>query len=478
MLEEKLRRFSQTSCYPFHMPGHKRNPDLDFPNPYSIDITEIEGFDNLHQSEGILKEEQEQAALTYGSRQCYFLVNGSTCGILAAISAVTKRGERILVARNCHKAVYHAIELRELAPVYMVPKFTRQGLQGQITAEQVKKELLIYPELRVVVLTSPTYDGILSDIGAIAEEVHKRDGILIVDEAHGAHFGFHPAFPENAVRLGADLVIMSVHKTLPSFTQTALLHICSPRVDRKAVEHFLSIYETSSPSYLLMAGIGRCIRMLQGDIVEKMERYRGLLEEFRQSTKDLRHIRILGAEDFDAEEAYAFDMGKLVISTAHTNWSGQMLKEALYLEYQLQMEMAGGDYVLAMTSICDRPEGFERLSKALHELDMRMEEKRALEEPPFLLVYQEKEVQTPIYEALEADRESVPLQEAAGCTSAAYVSLYPPGIPILIPGEAIPEYLPEAINDCRRMGLEVEGLLEQNRIEVVKSDRIVYNHNV
>ena len=142
------------------------------------------------------------------------------------------------------------------------------------------------------------------------------------------------------------------------------------------------------------------------------------------------------------------------------------------------MEMAGGDYVLAMTSICDRPEGFERLSKALHELDMRMEEKRALEEPPFLLVYQEKEVQTPIYEALEADRESVPLQEAAGCTSAAYVSLYPPGIPILIPGETIPEYLPEAINDCRRMGLEVEGLLEQNRIEVVKSDRIVYNHNV
>lgn len=478
MLEENLRRFSQTSCYPFHMPGHKRNPDLDFPNPYSIDITEIEGFDNLHQSEGILKEEQEQAALTYGSRQCYFLVNGSTCGILAAISAMTKRGERILVARNCHKAVYHAIELRELAPVYLVPKFTRQGLQGQITAEQVKKALLTYPKLRVVVLTSPTYDGILSDIGAIAEEVHKRDGILIVDEAHGAHFGFHPAFPENAVRLGADLVIMSVHKTLPSFTQTALLHICSPRIDRKAVEHFLGIYETSSPSYLLMAGIGRCIRMLQGDIVEKMERYRGLLEEFRQSTKDLRHIRILGAEDFDAEEAYAFDMGKLVISTAHTNWSGQMLKEALYLEYQLQMEMAGGDYVLAMTSICDRPEGFERLSKALHELDMRMEEKRALEEPPFLLVYQEKEVQTPIYEALEADRESVPLQEAAGCTSAAYVSLYPPGIPILIPGETIPEYLPEAINDCRRMGLEVEGLLEQNRIEVVKSDRIVYNHNV
>ena len=181
MLEEKLKMYAKSDIYPFHMPGHKRAV-LDFANPYAIDITEIEGFDNLHHAKGILKEAQEEAAGLYGSRHCYYLVNGSTCGILAAISAAVPRDGRILVARNCHKAVYNAIYLRQLSAEYMYPEQTRWGLQGQITVEQIKQSLEC-SDVKAVVITSPTYDGIVSDVAGIAEVVHRYGIPLIVDEA-------------------------------------------------------------------------------------------------------------------------------------------------------------------------------------------------------------------------------------------------------------------------------------------------------
>ena len=213
MLEQKLNELEQSDIYPFHMPGHKR-AFLPFANPYAIDITEIEGFDNLHHATGILQEAQQKAADLYGAQKTYYLVNGSTCGLLAAISAAVPRGGKILVARNCHKAVYHAMYLRQLVPVYLYPEDTAYGIQGQVTPQMVQKQLKQTPDIRAVVITSPTYDGVVSDIQSIADIVHAYGIPLIVDEAHGAHFGFSPEFPENATRLGADAVIMSVHLSL------------------------------------------------------------------------------------------------------------------------------------------------------------------------------------------------------------------------------------------------------------------------
>ena len=187
MLEEKLRELAQSNRYPFHMPGHKRM--LDGTNPYAIDITEIEDFDNLHHAEGIIKDAEDAAAKMYGAKKAYYLVNGSTCGILAAISASVKRGGKILVARNCHKSVYHAIFLRQLSPEYVYPENTHYGIQGQILVKAIEKKLAECPDIQAVVLTSPTYDGLVSDVKSIAEVVHRRNITLIVDEAHGAHFG-------------------------------------------------------------------------------------------------------------------------------------------------------------------------------------------------------------------------------------------------------------------------------------------------
>ena len=260
-LYEKLKMYGQSDYYGFHMPGHKRNPNLPGDRiPYQIDITEIHGFDDLHHAEGILKEAQENAAAWFHAEETHFLINGSTSGILSAILGTTHRGDTILVARNCHKSVYHAIDMNELNPVYLYPAFDSEAqLNTEISAEDVRTALEKNPKIRAVVIVSPTYDGVVSDVEAIAEAVHEKGIPIIVDEAHGAHFGFHPYFPENSNTKGADLVIHSLHKTLPSLTQTALLHVNGDLVDRRKVKKYLDMLQTSSPSYVLMASIDACV---------------------------------------------------------------------------------------------------------------------------------------------------------------------------------------------------------------------------
>lgn len=466
MLEQKLRELEQSDVYPFHMPGHKR-AFLPFANPYAIDITEIEGFDNLHHATGILQEAQQKAADLYGAKKTYYLVNGSTCGLLAAISAAVPRGEKILMARNCHKAVYHAMYLRQLVPVYLYPEDTAYGIQGQVTPQMVQKQLKQTPDIRAVVITSPTYDGVVSDIKNIADTVHAYGIPLIVDEAHGAHFGFSPEFPENATRLGADAVIMSVHKTLPAFTQTALLHLCSDRIAEKKVAQFLGIYETSSPSYLLMAGIEKSLQIIEKDREMLFAAYSRRLAEFRDKTKNLKTLQVLQPSDFSKQEAFSFDPGKLLILTGNS-MSGQALQEILLREYGLQMEMASGNYVVAMTSIMDTDEGFARLSDALECIDGTVHKKEETGVISPREIYREQKTVMTIDQALDAEQKTIRLEEAAGAVSGDYVYLYPPGIPILVPGEAIDVQTAETIRHCIRLGLEVEGLPDLTCINVVK----------
>ena len=314
-MEKELINNSQSNIYPFHMPGHKRRGSdigagLD---PYAIDITEIDNFDNLHHAEGIIKEAQAEAAALYGAKRAYFLINGSTCGILAAISAATKRGDKVLVARNCHKAVYHALYLRQLHPVFTYPEITRTRLQGQITEAQIRAAFDENPDIKAVVITSPTYDGVVSDVAAIASVAHAHGALLVVDEAHGAHFGFGGGFPQNAIALGADAVIVSLHKTLPAFTQTALLLLGGMR--EAAVEKFLGIYETSSPSYVLMTGIERCIHYVRDNKETVFAQLRSRLDRFYQKVSGLSHLNVVRKSDFSADEAYDFDESKIIIFT-------------------------------------------------------------------------------------------------------------------------------------------------------------------
>ncbi len=469
MLTKKLKELAQSNIYPFHMPGHKRQMHSEW-NPYAIDITEIDGFDNLHHAKGVIKQAQDRAATLYGAKNSYFLVNGSTCGIHVAISAVVGKRKRILVARNCHKAVYHTIFLQELSPIYLYPRMTEAGIQGQIIAKDVEEKLNQYSDIAAVMITSPTYDGVVSDVESIAKIAHAHGIPLIVDEAHGAHFGFSPQFPVSAVRLGADLVIQSLHKTLPSFTQTAILHLCTDRVSKQMITRYLDIFETTSPSYVLMVGMNDCIQLLTSKKNELFSSYWNRLQDFYGKIKELRHLKVLKKEDFTKQEAFDFDASKILIFTQVSNFSGKDLYDLLLSKYELQMEMASGNYVVAMTSIMDTKEGLDRLANALLAIDATLrasgEDRRKLAKG-MEQIYARYDKVCEIYEALTYPTCKIALQKAIGETVAEYIYLYPPGIPLLTPGERITDKLVRDIQNALQLGLTIYGIASDETIEVV-----------
>lgn len=476
-LLEKLEAYGKSDFYPFHMPGHKRreipfSSEGSFPNPYAIDITEIDGFDNLHHAEGILKKSMEQAAKIYGAEKTYYLVNGSTCGILSAVCGITENGGKILMARNCHKSAYHALILNRLSVEYVYPDFLESfGINGGIRAEDVK-HFLSEHEVQAVLVVSPTYEGVVSDIQSIAEVSHSFGVPLIVDEAHGAHFSFGDGsgkFPESALKKGADVVIQSLHKTLPSFTQTAILHVQGNLVDRRKIERYLGIFQSSSPSYIFMAGLEQCLRYMETDGRQEMTRYGKRMEKFYEDIQPLRILKVLGRKIISEPSVYDWDMSKIVISTMGTGgFSGEALGQLLRKKYHLEMEMCAPDYVVAMTSLMDTEEGLERLSKALLEIDRELTGSRLSRlSGASAGVFQSRNTlpqtisKMIIAEALETQGRPLKLSESVGMISKEFVYLYPPGIPLLAPGELITENILEKIGEYQAAGLSVQGLEDE-----------------
>ena len=442
-LYRALEIYSQEDYYPFHMPGHKRNPDtVNTDLPFDRDITEIDGFDNLHHPEGILKKAQETAASVYDTKECYYSVNGSTAALLAAVSATVPRNGQILVARNCHKAVYHALYLRNLIPTYVYPQMDpKWWINGGISSDKVERALAENPEIKAVLLTSPTYDGVVSDIEKIAEIVHRYEIPLIVDEAHGAHFHFSNYFPTSAAELGADLVIQSFHKTLPSMTQTAVLHNCSDRVDSRLIRRFMGIYQSSSPSYILMASMDACMEKMSSDGNEMFREFTKILEKARRRLSECKYIRLVSPE-IGTAGVFDYDRSKLLFSTRYASMTGSELAQILLEKYHIQVEMETEHYVLALAAVGDSGEGFERLCQAIEEINQeeaqKKKEKRETEEPKAgRTAYTSLSQFMSITEAMESKSEIRKLEESVGRISAEFGYLYPPGIPLIVPGEQI-----------------------------------------
>lgn len=467
-LYDELVRYCGSDAYPFHMPGHKRRLGQ-LKDPFSFDLTEIDGFDNLHHAEGILLEAEKRAARLYGAEETHFLVNGSTAGILSAIGASTTAGGHLLMMRASHKAAYHAVAAGGLTAHYLAgtsgsaaPHIRlvggcgnriRFGLSepdcGQpADPAEVERALEKDPRIQAVYITSPTYDGIVSDVRAIAEIAHRHGVPLIVDEAHGAHFGMHEIFPESSVKLGADLVIHSVHKTLPSLTQTALIHVQGKLVSRRRLREMLDIYQTSSPSYVLMASIDQCIRMLESRGKEWFDRLAGNLRWFYGAVADLSSISCIVTDD----------PSKILLRPAGHE-AGE-LYDALRQTWHLQPEMLSRSYVLMLSSIGDDEEGFRRLSEALHQIDRSWStagspstvSKTAMPERDRF-----PEAVMTIRKAQDSAQERILLTESAGRVSGEYLYLYPPGIPLITPGERIPDDLPVRVRDLMKAGYAVEG---------------------
>ena len=461
-----------------------------FTNPFAVDITEIEGFDNLHHPEGILKDSMKWAADVYGADQTYYMINGSTGGILAAVCGSVPRGGRILVSRNCHKSVYHGICLNQLKTSYVYPQeIEGLGIQGGITAEDVDRMLNRYMDTQAVLIVCPTYDGIVSDIEAIARIVHRAGLPLIVDEAHGAHFRYDAMFPVSALDLGADVVIQSVHKTLPSLTQTALLHIKCNRpdggcyADRERIDRYIHMVQSSSPSYVLMASIENSIyQMEQTD----MAPYGKQLHKLRRRLGQMRHLRLADTGLIGQAGIRDLDISKIVVSTRGTclypaedgltGFTGAQLDDILRREYHLEMEMCGADYVTAITTVMDSGEGLERLGDALTRIDSQLTDagyKPDGRSGNQKSVYSMRcDTAMSMGEAMEEKMASVGLEDSAGCISGEFVYIYPPGIPIVAPGEWISRPILEVILDYRDKGLPVQGPADQSlrTIRVVQKD--------
>ena len=500
LLINRLAAYARSDMYPFHMPGHKRrtgpedffmNSCVDsFTNPFAVDITEIEGFDNLHHPEGILKDSMKWAADVYGADQTYYLINGSTGGILAAVCGSVPRGGRILVSRNCHKSVYHGICLNQLKTSYVYPQeIEGLGIQGGITAEDVERMLNRYMDTQAVLIVCPTYDGIVSDIEAIARIVHRAGLPLIVDEAHGAHFRYDAMFPVSALDLGADVVIQSVHKTLPSLTQTALLHIKCNRpdggcyADRERIDRYIHMVQSSSPSYVLMASIENSIyQMEQTDTAP----YGKQLYRLRRRLGQMRHLRLADTGLIGQAGIRDLDISKIVVSTRGTclypaedgltGFTGAQLDDILRREYHLEMEMCGADYVTAITTVMDSGEGLERLGDALTRIDTQLTDagyKPDGRSGNQKSVYSMRcDTAMSMGEAMEEKMASVGLEDSAGCISGEFVYIYPPGIPIVAPGEWISRPILEVILEYRDKGLPVQGPADQSlrTIRVVQKD--------
>ncbi|MDR2357121.1 MAG: aminotransferase class I/II-fold pyridoxal phosphate-dependent enzyme [Oscillospiraceae bacterium] len=442
-LYERLSAYAASGMIPMHVPGHKRNSGmLGAELPYDIDVTELPGFDNLHDMRGVLLDTADLAAALYGCGRAFPLVNGSTCGLLAAVRAFTSRGDTVIMARNCHMSVYSAVELCGLKPVYITPETDGvSGITCSVSPESVAGAVADNPGCALIIITSPTYEGVVSDVAAIAEAARGRSIPLLVDEAHGAHLGFSDYFPAQAMREGADAAVVSLHKTLPALTQCALALVRDPLAGYDAMRRELSVFQTSSPSYVLLASIDRCLRLLAARGRRLFDAFEDRLRRFDARVGELGALRAIRRGNMAAAHPgfYDLDPGKIVISARGAGLTGPELAGLLRAEYRIETEMAAADYIVAVATVCDGEGYLDALADALLSIDSACP--RAAQAPP-----------APCFRCGAGGGESgggaAALGYAAGAVAAESVWAYPPGRPIIVAGEVITE---DAVREIRRL---------------------------
>ncbi len=473
-LYEFLRQHAAKDPASFHMPGHKgagfyqRLGYGDFMKGFfDYDVTEIPGADNLFQTEGVLEEIQEHYRDLYQVENSYLLVNGTSGGIIASILASVRKGGKLVMARNCHKSVFNALTLGDAQPVYAYPEENQEyGISGPVPAAEIARLLDENQDAEAVILPSPNYYGICSDIRAIAEEVHKRGRILIVDQAHGAHLKFFNAhgfddMPLCAEEAGADLVINSTHKTLASLTQSAVLNRATDRVDKFLLEDKLQAIQSTSPSYILMTSLDINAAILKERGKELITEWGANLNHFYQKAAEIKGLKIM-------TKFPGLDWSKLNFSLGVP---GGEVEQQLMRDHGVFIELFTGDLVMCMTGIGNTREHMDRLLDGLTEISEKPEVQEYLRHrPEKKALSAEGKGQNRAAELYPIPKERclVPLAEAEGRICASSVIPYPPGIPYLCPGEKFHKEQVEHVKVLRAMGEKVIGVTAEGGVFVGK----------
>ena len=467
MITDFLLRHSKSPNVSFHMPGHKGDRLYrqygygDFlDNVINCDITEIAGADNLFQAEGVIKGTMDKYTRLYGVRQSYLLVNGTSGGIMAAIMASVPKGRKLLMARNCHKSVFNALLLAGIQPVYVYPEMVN-GISGAIHNRHIEECLKADEQIAGVILPSPNYYGICSDIGAIARICRKYHKVLIVDQAHGAHLKFFSQYapylqlPKAAEECGADIVINSIHKTMASMTQSAVLNLNSDRVDRYVLEDKLQMIQSTSPSYVLMASLDVNAELLMAYGHRLIEEWAANIDWFEKEAARIPGLRVMKQKNLDRT--------KVNIDMSLYGINGQQLEELL-MARGIYTELTTGNIVMCMSGIGNYREDFERLLGALEEIAALyplVKAPKGIVERNAGLWNRQRELH-PIPER----SEWIPLKYSAGRICASSIIPYPPGIPFLCPGERIDPKELEYIKELRQQGEKVIGVNDKAEVRV------------
>lgn len=461
---DALVALKQEDSLSFHFPGHKgRESNIPWHELMPmIDTTETNGMDNLLEPKGIIKESEEEAARVLGAKHTLYAVNGSTGSIYIAIASVTKPGDKILVQRNCHKSVYNAMILNQLQPAYVYPQYNeRYNLLTGVSVAAVEKALKAHADAKAVVLTYPNYYGVCYDLKTIAKRVHEAGMILVVDEAHGAHLNFSATLPPSALECGADLVIQSTHKTLPSLTQTSMIQVGSDRVDINKLRDRFQLYTTTSPSYLFTVSNEMAVAYMDTEGRQILKDQEVYLPAYKERLAQIPGVSVF-MDDPKDETVCRVDPTKILMRLDGVR--GTRLKLELYRRHNIRIEMADYYHALALTSVMSTQEDLECLVRAMENLAQTL--------PKEEMIHTSIDMPRPVQgmepaKAYHHKKRLVKIDEAVGAVAAAPVIPYPPGVPLVATGEVVTQDVVDYLHFLQEGEHNIVGLMEEDTHVVV-----------
>lgn len=469
-LLDAITQLIETKPAYFRIPGHRLEKGVSDKwtskvgtEIFAYDVTETPLTDDLHSPEGAIEEAQELLRELYQADKSFFLVNGSTCGNEAMVISSALEGQEIMIARNAHKSAMMGLIISGAKPVYVMPKVLDEwSLQGGISPEDVREAFKTHPNCKALFLVSPSYYGLTSNLEELAKICHEHHAMLLVDEAHGGHVYFHEKLPKGALEQGADMCVQSMHKVTGALTQSSVLHIKSDRVNKEQVAANLHIVQSTSPNYLLMTSLDCARYELAMKGKEMQQQAYELTAYAREAIRNIKGFTCLGEEVKGEAAINDVDMTRLVISAKELGLTGFALEEILFEQYAVNMELSDYENVLAIVTYANTKEDMDRLIQACSDISDKIVNKTNNDVRKDWIPVQPKlpeipeQIMTP-RQAYFAPKRKISWADAVGCISGEMIAPYPPGIPIIYPGEKITKEIWDYLEQYRRDGRHIHG---------------------